>query len=173
MWQLVHPSLTAIPLPPRSYQGFHLERFALESQRPLDFHAHIANVTFANNLQTLVSKALVKRLDASGRKWRQVCETGICLRTSEVWRNGYAIRLLNWLKSLKVVTCFAYMRMTWDQIVSWPNVEHIASTCVRVWSLSVSKVHASYHNFMQVHSSNWRNKSVSPELIGFVQVALF
>ena len=43
-------------------------------------------------------------LGARRWNWRQVCETGTCLRTSGVWSNGFASRLMNSRKSLKVVT---------------------------------------------------------------------
>ena len=44
-------------------------------------------------------------LGARRWNWRQVCETGTCLRTSGVWPNGFASRLMNSRKSaLKVVT---------------------------------------------------------------------
>ena len=105
-WQSVHPSLTTILFTPRFYHHFHVQRFALESQRPLDFYAHLTNVTCPNNHQTLISKALVKR---TRRKWTKVKAS---LRNRNLLTNFGSVskRILNSVVELtqvaKAVTSF-------------------------------------------------------------------
>lgn len=106
-------------------------------------------------------------LGASRRNWRQVCETGTCSRTSEVWPNGFASRLVNSRKWLKAVTYFTYMRMTCDELVStyvgWPNDKNLRRQQDKKSTL-----------VMQVHSSSWQNEfAVWPGLKRFVHFAFF
>ena len=78
----------------------------------------------------LISKALVKQ---TRRKWTKVKTT---LRNLNLLTNFGSVA--KWIRKLVVEFTqvaksrnysFAYMRMTCDQIVSWPNVEHVTSTC--------------------------------------------
>ena len=139
MWQPGHSSLTSIHLPPRFYHRFHVQRFALENQRPLDLHAHFNNVTCPNNLQMLISKALVKQ---TRRKWTKVKAS---LRNLNLFTNfgsvakRIASRLLNSHKSLRAVTTLGIYAMNCI----------VANLCTILISISIksprqsSQVHAS------------------------------
>ena len=112
---------------------FHVQRFALESQSPLDLHAHHTN--FQINSRRWFLKPLWSRLGGSRRNWRQVRETGSCLRISEI---GFVILFFcvyaNDLWS-------ASIHLRW--VAKWWKV---MSACVQIWARSRSKVHVSHHS---------------------------
>ena len=89
--QSTHASLPYICLLVFIIVFMHVQRFALESQRSLDLHAHLTNVTCPNKLQALICKVAVKRtrrkwtkLTASLRNWNSLTNFGSVAKRIQV-----------------------------------------------------------------------------------------